>query len=246
MDRPQTRFRLRLFAQEFDLHAGATRIGRSPACEVTIDDPAISREHALILVEGDAAVLRDLGSRNGVRINGRRVSGDVPLSRGDRIRIGNQDLVFGCTGTPSQEIKVRDVMETGELDSLTPLESPRRTSWWLEIQSQLLEDAVRAGEARQADGILRGMEEGMHERLAGGEPYERAVLERALCAALDLAVLQNESRWVELVFDMLRDFRVVPGGSLAAKIESLPSALVDVRRSHRRVLRADEDVSQVS
>ena len=50
--------------------------------------------HAKILVGGDGVVVEDLGSRNGMKLNGRRITGTHPLADGDRIRIGTQELVF--------------------------------------------------------------------------------------------------------------------------------------------------------
>ncbi|MBK7396871.1 MAG: FHA domain-containing protein [Myxococcales bacterium] len=53
------RYRLRLLLQEFDLPQGETVLGRSPECQVTIDDPLVSREHAKIIVQDDTVVCRD-------------------------------------------------------------------------------------------------------------------------------------------------------------------------------------------
>ena len=91
-----SRFRLRFHLQEIDLRPGVTTLGRSEECEVTIEDPLVSRRHAQISVDGDEVRLVNLGSRNGVRINGRPVEGSVVLQDGDRVRIGTQVLVFSC------------------------------------------------------------------------------------------------------------------------------------------------------
>jgi pSer/pThr/pTyr-binding forkhead associated (FHA) protein len=64
------RYRLRFVLQEFDLPRGATIIGRSLECHLTIDDPLVSRQHARITVGDDGAQIEDVGSRNGVRVNG--------------------------------------------------------------------------------------------------------------------------------------------------------------------------------
>jgi hypothetical protein len=71
-----------------------TTLGRSEECEVTIEDPLVSRRHAQIAVDGDEVRVIDLGSRNGVRLNGHPVEGSALLADGDRVRIGTQDLVF--------------------------------------------------------------------------------------------------------------------------------------------------------
>jgi hypothetical protein len=90
MPRPRLRFQL----QELDLPLGATVIGRDPECHVTLDDPLVSRRHARILVGADRVVVEDLGSRNGVLLNGIGVRGPTPLQDSDRLRVGAQHLVY--------------------------------------------------------------------------------------------------------------------------------------------------------
>src|SRR5687767_4441872 len=92
--RPLARFRLRFLLQEIDLPQGETLVGRSANCQVTLDDPLVSREHARLRIQGDEAVVEDLGSRNGVQVGGQPVVGSMRLTNGCRIRIGTQELVF--------------------------------------------------------------------------------------------------------------------------------------------------------
>ncbi|MGH2871179.1 MAG: FhaA domain-containing protein [Solirubrobacteraceae bacterium] len=73
--------------------AGAT-IGRSRQCDVVVDDPNISRKHAEVRPRGGAWVLRDLGSTNGTRLNGRRLDGPEVLRRGDEIQLGATRIAF--------------------------------------------------------------------------------------------------------------------------------------------------------
>jgi len=88
------RFRLRFLLQEIDLPVGETLIGRSASCQVTIEDPLVSRQHARIAIHDNRAFIEDLGSRNGLQLNGRTVEGSAEIRDGDRIRIGTQDLVL--------------------------------------------------------------------------------------------------------------------------------------------------------
>lgn len=88
------RHRLRFLLQELDLPHGETLIGRSPDCLITLDDPLVSRRHGRLLIRGNEAVFEDLGSRNGSRVNGRRVYEPVHLKEGDRLRIGALELVY--------------------------------------------------------------------------------------------------------------------------------------------------------
>jgi hypothetical protein len=96
------RYRLRLLLQEFDVPPGETVLGRSPECHVTIDDPLVSREHAKIHNHGDRVVLEDLGSRNGSKVNGEPLHGSIELNDGDRIRIGNQEILFSRVLQPKR------------------------------------------------------------------------------------------------------------------------------------------------
>lgn len=68
-------------------------IGRSEDRDVVLPDPAASRHHCSILLQGEAYVLRDMGSANGVYVNAVRVR-DCTLSDGDMIRIGNTEMRF--------------------------------------------------------------------------------------------------------------------------------------------------------
>ena len=62
----------------------------------------VSRRHARIRVEGERAILEDLGSRNGTLRAGQRIEGPVDLVGGDVIEIGPEEIVFlarGSSGT---------------------------------------------------------------------------------------------------------------------------------------------------
>jgi pSer/pThr/pTyr-binding forkhead associated (FHA) protein len=73
--------------------AGAT-LGRSRQCDVTVDDPNVSRTHAEVRPRGGSWVLSDLGSTNGSRLNGHRVEGSEVLKPGDEIELGTTVLQF--------------------------------------------------------------------------------------------------------------------------------------------------------
>jgi hypothetical protein len=73
--------------------AGVT-LGRSRQCDVVLNDPNVSREHAEIRPRGGSWVLRDLGSTNGSRLNGRTVEGSEVVKPGDQIELGATVLRF--------------------------------------------------------------------------------------------------------------------------------------------------------
>jgi hypothetical protein len=68
-------------------------IGRSREADVVIQDPNVSRRHAEVRREDGAWQIVDLGSTNGIKVNGRRVA-NAPLRPGDQVTIGVTDLTF--------------------------------------------------------------------------------------------------------------------------------------------------------
>lgn len=85
--------------------AGAPiRIGRAPECELVLKDSRVSRRHARLHAREGVLVLTDLGSTNGTRVNGHRVT-EVVLGAGDTIHVGDTSLVVeaapaGATARP--------------------------------------------------------------------------------------------------------------------------------------------------
>jgi DNA-binding winged helix-turn-helix (wHTH) protein len=62
-------------------------IGRSPECDVVLDDRQVSRLHARIVWRSDHYEIEDLNSKNGTHLNGRDVIGSQPLHDGDEIQV---------------------------------------------------------------------------------------------------------------------------------------------------------------
>ena len=63
-------------------------IGRSPAADIVLDDASVSRRHALVTKRGEATVILDDRSLNGVTVNGVRVS-EKQLADGDTLTVGH-------------------------------------------------------------------------------------------------------------------------------------------------------------
>jgi hypothetical protein len=70
-------------------------IGRSRDCDVVLDDAGVSRRHAeLRPLDASAWTIEDLGSTNGVRVNGQTITGAHELRGGERIGMGSTEIVF--------------------------------------------------------------------------------------------------------------------------------------------------------
>ncbi len=79
--------------REYAVPAAGLVIGRDPSCDVVVASNQVSRRHATIAVQGDGYVLTDT-STNGVRVNGELVNGSRPLTRGDVLKVGDEELRF--------------------------------------------------------------------------------------------------------------------------------------------------------
>jgi len=108
-------------------------VGRDPACDITDSDPRLSRRHAEFVAGPDGLSVRDLDSRNGVRVNGRLVR-EAMLSPGDLVEIGHLAVRFVDDGdadpagaaipsrplTPVEAVQVRAGFEDDRTRVLPP------------------------------------------------------------------------------------------------------------------------------
>src|SRR6187399_642646 len=110
--------RLKMGFRTLLLSAGSITIGRKSTCDLVLDDPQISREHARVIVSDASAAIQDLSSGNGVNVNGKRIQGLHRLVIGDRIQIGVHTIeVIGPSDTgPS----VHDESEITRIGKVVP------------------------------------------------------------------------------------------------------------------------------
>jgi pSer/pThr/pTyr-binding forkhead associated (FHA) protein len=83
------------------LPPGDCLIGRGDECQVRTNSPLVSRQHCLVHVTKESAILRDLGSTNGTLVNGKRIVNERNLLPGDLVQIGPVVFEFrdGCEET---------------------------------------------------------------------------------------------------------------------------------------------------
>lgn len=73
---------------------GRFTIGRAPSCDFTVADLSVSRWHARLHHQDGSWLLSDLGSTNGTRLNGWRVTSAVPVQPGDSVSFGSAAYVI--------------------------------------------------------------------------------------------------------------------------------------------------------
>jgi DNA-binding winged helix-turn-helix (wHTH) protein len=90
-------FKLLWRDREIALSVGESLLGRDPRSVARIDVASVSRQHARILIEGEDAVLEDLGSKNGTLVDGRRVRGRTPFATARRFGSGPRGWSFAAS-----------------------------------------------------------------------------------------------------------------------------------------------------
>jgi hypothetical protein len=222
-----SRFRLRFLLQEFELKPGDTLIGRSDDCQITIFDPLVSRRHAKIHVAAEEAILEDLGSRNGCRVNGTAIKTAQKLSVGDRIRIGKYEFVFSelTPSAPSPRLRQTgslvycascDMAYSGEMGmcpscgSSHSLDEDTRSgvarergneAWAIDMLVELFNKAVSGRREADADRIMRQIMSGLETHLRSAVRFEAERLAAVADAAIELSNLQNTGFWVHWAVD---------------------------------------------
>ena len=76
----------------FSLEGDQVTVGRVPGNDIQLDDVTVSRQHAVLVRQGAAWLVRDLGSLNGTYVNSERVDESV-VQHGDEVQIGRFRLV---------------------------------------------------------------------------------------------------------------------------------------------------------
>jgi hypothetical protein len=254
------RHRLRFLLQEIDLAPGVTVIGRSATCQITIDDPLVSREHARITVEGDRVTIEDLGSRNGVQVGSRAISGAQPLVDQDRVRIGSQELVLcviGGTGTPpikrttgfmchcadcgvpyaaeAPSCPACGSVSRAQEDTLSGVNSER--DWSLELAAEAVARALEKRSWEDVERLLLRARLHVEQRLAAGGRIDGRPLQGVGDAAVALATSTGELGWVRWALSLYATLGELPPPAFTSSISALPSALrLPIAPAVRRVV----------
>jgi hypothetical protein len=247
-----TRFRLRFLLQEFDLAGPDVLLGRSPECQVTLEDPLVSRRHARVVIEDDTAVIHDLGSRNGVRVNGRRIQEPTRLKDGDRLRLGTQELVFFAMRRNERLARTTGFMRTcracgtpfpeqawscphcghqstdDETVTGVKVEVPRR--WTFQLLTEVGDRAIEIGNYDQAERILRRAAKEIAEREGAGESIDATQVHLLGAFALRVAQVGSKPSWVSWTLDLHRTHGFFPAHDVVEALVELSWEGMEIER----------------
>lgn len=217
------RFRLRYRQRELDLSEGSLTVGRSSSCQLFLDDPLVSRRHAIFLVAGTGVTVEDLESRNGVLVNGRRILTRTMLRPGDHVLIGSAELTL--TATPTEVSKAID--ESAGRRTLSRLATPvpvatappqppattgsneadastvRRANAF-NLLSAVAEKALALGRADEAERLLSGPLSELIEASRSGQRLSSSLVDTVARLAMRLAAATGKGLWIDSAIELYR------------------------------------------
>jgi pSer/pThr/pTyr-binding forkhead associated (FHA) protein len=222
------RFRLRYQHHDIALSDGQFVVGRSAGCQLSLDDPLVSRRHAMLVVAQNVVTVEDLESRNGVLVNGQRIPGKTPVQPGDKILIGSQEIVLlrgrensmretaslpGRGTLPKLNI-VPELLATGE--PTVPPGQPRdeltgeaegdsttvRRVTAFKLLGGVAEKALAMGRADEAERLLSGPLGDIVEASRNGKPVSPWLVDVAGRLAAKLATSTAKGTWADYVIEL--------------------------------------------
>ncbi len=213
------KFVVRHGPRELDLPSGRFLIGRSDSCQLPLDDPLVSRHHAAIDVTSEGATLRDLQSRNGVRLNGVRLGAPQALSENDKIGIGSAELVFA---------------RRTETSIQTLVQAPPQRMGAFGLMGTLADKALALGRGEEAERLLGPQLEELLREVEAGRKHDVATVERACEYALRIAQANGNPAFMSSVFRFYRALNRLPPSPVVDELCAVSRKLTQPSREDLR------------
>jgi FHA domain-containing protein len=260
-DAPRKRVWLRFHARlDFELAVGVTIVGRGDGCQLVLDDPLISRRHACFVVDEREVTLKDLGSTNGVLVNGCRVDEVQVLVPGDQITLGhhNAELCWVPFSAADRGPRPREmnsgrpvadtIIDQRPLDSKFPIEPGLRDSdatqesRVLDMLAGVAEKAFELGRGADAERILRRPLEALLARVERGVEIELREAGDAGLLAVRLARATGQGLWIDFVFKLFGELRRLPPTSVVDElhlaVRAAPGVSMSTFRGYLELIRS--------
>jgi hypothetical protein len=212
------RYWLRFGDHDVELAPGETFLGRSPKCQVVLDDPMVSRNHARIVLARQLVTIEDLGSINGVVVNGERISRPRVLKSTDRIVIGQQAFELFIVEVPggaprsSRNLMARTLAGAAIKDLPTERTEATRQGNAFDMLTGVVDKVLALGRGDEAERVLGHFLRGLLQSARTGSSVDLEMAERASSYAIRIAEATRKGAWVDYVFELyMYAGRPIPG-----------------------------------
>lgn len=235
--------------QEFPLDRPETLIGRSGSCHIVLDDPLVSRRHAKITLLDNEVVIEDLGSINGLYVNGSRVDQPRCLNDGDRVLLGRTIMVLARTVTlrrTSEPPRPAAITSSSSDADVRPTPVPEHHDGFTML-TNLAEKALAMGKGEEAEKILTARLTGLLASARDRTPMPPETYDTACRWAVRLAAVTGKGTWVdyavELYTALKRPWPAAIVDELFTVVRKVDSVHLGKLREYLNVLRTTTEAS---
>lgn len=212
-ERTRQSFALRLGTREYKLKSRLTTAGRSSTADIPLVGALVSRRHATFTLSDSGVEVADHGSRNGVFVNGERLTAPQALRPGDIITIGDDSLTLIELEEPGERRKEA----TSDMRPVRPEQTPRLPSFSDEDVSiatrradafQLLggvvDKALALGRGEEAEHLIGTHLVAALADASTGRGVPPDIARTAARYALKLSAATNKSTWLDFAVRLYR------------------------------------------
>ncbi len=237
-------------------------LGRSPSCEIPLEDSRVSRRHAKIFVKDGETRIVDLGSRNGTVVNGEKIEGEAILLPGDRVQVGETTVLYEPPAKASLADKDSGEVHSAPVEEILPAVGPEAALYSAGVglisatsEAMVLrraaEELARSVNADRAAALLGGTEGLLTAAVVGADKVEvpralmRAALERREAGRAGNIVCAPLAASGGLPFGILYAERPEPFGEADQKVAAALGRLAGESLSTVRA-RSERELPQVN
>lgn len=242
-ERARPAFALRFGTREIKLKSRITTAGRSSAADIPLVGALVSRRHATFSLTDYGVEVSDHGSRNGVFVNGERITGPQPLRSGDIITIGDDSLTLIEQEDPS----ARRTETISDMHPVRPDQTPRlprfsdddvsmatRRADAFQLLSGVVDKALALGRGEEAEHLIGTHLVAALADASTGRAVPADIARTAARYALKLAAATHKNNWLDFA---VRLYRALGQPMPLPIVDELYTLIARVRGLDRALLR---------
>jgi pSer/pThr/pTyr-binding forkhead associated (FHA) protein len=212
-ERARRAFALRFGTREIKLKTRITTAGRSSAADIPLVGALVSRRHATFCLTENGVDVSDHGSRNGVFVNGERITGPQALHSGDIITIGDDSLTLIELEEPGEK-KSETI---SDMRPVRPDQTPRLPSFSdddvsvatrradaFQLLSGVVDKALALGRGEEAEHLIGTHLVAALADASTGRGVPPDIARTAARYALKLAAATNKPNWIDFAVRLYR------------------------------------------
>jgi hypothetical protein len=212
-ERARPSYALRFGAREYKLKNRLTTAGRSSAADIPLVGQLVSRRHATFTLTDSGVDVADHSSRNGVYVNGERITGPQALRPGDIITIGDDSMTL----IELEEPGARDKKTISDMRPVRPDQTPRLPSFTdddqsvatrradaFQLLSSVVDKALALGRGEEAEHLIGTHLTAALADASTGRGVSPDIARTAARYALKLSAATNKSNWLDFSVRLYR------------------------------------------